>query len=239
MLVTANRSDAACASLRLAFASSPFGTSHCWCACACGRYDSQEEMHEAARAFVARYADTLVEDFGVAKELPCKLARGLYATKIHHGNAADDKYHHDICEADPHVFITVLSYPHANGWRAKWQGHTDFARVDCSVEPAPYTSRTPPALRVAPMPNRTVIFSGRIYHTTSTPSAKAGKLSRRSDPRASRSRYSVVLRLHCRRECGTWTQGGGWSPCVESEARRSGKARRKGKRRKRAAAQPE
>ena len=69
--------------------------------------------------------------------------------------------------------------------------------MDCSVEPAPHTNRTPPALRVAPKANRTVIFSGRIYHTTSMPSAKAARRSRRHDPKSARSRYSIVLRLHC------------------------------------------
>jgi hypothetical protein len=163
-------------------------TEQCW-------YKRQDEMHAAAQDFVSRFASVLTEEFGVAKELPCKLARGLYATKVRRGFEADSVWHHDICRAEPNILITALSYPHDNGWKTKWRGHTEFARVDCSVEPPPRTNRTPPALRVAPMPNRTVVFSGRIYHTTS--SAKASKRSRRSDPKASRNRYSVVLRLQC------------------------------------------
>ena len=163
-------------------------TEQCW-------YDSEASMHDAARSFVARFADVLTKEFGVAKELPCKLARGLYATKIGRASVPDDVWHHDMCRAEPNIFITALAYPHDQGWRATWRGHTEFARVDCSVDPPPTKSRVPPALRVAPMPNRTVVFSGRIYHTTS--SAEATRRSRRSDPKASRNRYSLVLRLHC------------------------------------------
>jgi len=165
----------------------PVTTDQCW-------YDNEEEMHRAALEFIARFADVLADEFGVAKET-CQFARGLYATRAQRGYEADQAWHHDVCRAEPHIFLTALSYPHDEGWKPKWRGHTEFARVDCAVEPPPRTNETPPALRVAPMLNRTVIFSGRIYHTTSR--AKARRRSRRTDPQSSRSRYSLVLRLHC------------------------------------------
>ena len=74
----------------------------CW-------YDNEAEMHLAAKRFVTRFADVLINDFGVAKELPCKFARGLYATKVQPSGKADDVWHHDVCRAEPHVFITALT----------------------------------------------------------------------------------------------------------------------------------
>ena len=160
----------------------------CW-------FDDHEVMSRAAERFSNAFGGVLREEFGVSAE-PCKLARGLYATRVKRGADADDEWHHDICKPAPDIFLTVLAYPHDRGWKPEWQGHTEFARVDCAVEPPPQTNRTPPALRVAPMPNRTVIFGGRIFHTTSRVVGMSRR-SRRRDKKAARNRYSVVLRLHC------------------------------------------
>lgn len=101
--------------------------------------------------------------------------RRSWVTALHTSMPAD-VHHADGCDTYSrpagHDFFTAISWPH-DRWEAAWGGNLEFAAQECGG-PADsnreVSVRTPPALTVAPAPDRLVIFSGPLVHRATQPS---------------------------------------------------------------------
>lgn len=128
---------------------------------------------------------------------------------------ARDDLHADGCDAqslDGGEYFTVLGYPHTT-WDSSWGGHTEFAARRCGdkeTQDAKLAARTPAVLRVAPLPNRTVVFEGQVLHRATWPSASfVNEVA--VDGAGEGERGSTVMQLVCwrDRELMTPTPAGG------------------------------
>ena len=170
--------------------------------------------------FWAQYEVQLRAAFGVVScEHRSKANRGgkakHYAT-VGNREMEPDDLHADGCPTDPHlvgdplwaadcvsdsgsckIHLTVLSYPH-NTWDVSWGGHTEWAARKCG-DPEDMNREvgqvTPAALRVAPLGDRTVVFSGGLLHRATHPEPHAGVAQH--GQRAG-LRFSMVMQLVCR-----------------------------------------
>lgn len=105
------------------------------------------------------------------------LARKAFTTLLSRELAADD-LHADGCDTTllpaSAAYFTVLGYPHTKWAPESWGGHTEFCGKRCGdpeVGDVALGARTAAVLRVAPLPERTVVFEGSIMHRASWPEA--------------------------------------------------------------------
>lgn len=163
------------------------------------------------RNLMDEHADKLSQLIGKDAEntnLQCEHIHS-YATWTVAKNDVPHRFHSDMpCalpdERDPDLHISVIAYPH-NRWKASWGGRTEWASTECHATRSSWhpsfaaTSTAPqtiePALRLAPLPDRTVMFNGRLLHRFMSMRANAG-YSRDDSPAG--TRHSIVMRIRCR-----------------------------------------
>ena len=172
------------------------------------------------KAWWEKYGERLREAFGVVScEHRSAENNGgkqkAYATVGNRELELDD-LHADGCPSDPHIatdplwaadcasdeglckiHLTTLSYPH-NRWEGSWGGHTEWAARKCG-DPEDVNrelgQKTPAALRVAPVGDRTVVFNGGLLHRATHPEAHAGVAQ---TGQREGLRFSMVMQLVCR-----------------------------------------
>ena len=166
-------------------------------------------VHDMVLAFEKEHEYTLRTFFGVQncealpeEKLPHLGTRG-YITQLWRELAPDD-WHSDYCrpaEGD-RLKLSVIGYPHAE-WHERWGGLTEFSTTDwCGAastaspeELSAAAKEFDVALRVAPSPDRTVIFDGRVAHRATRPSKSFRSAAAPGVPAG--RRYSVVLQVQC------------------------------------------
>lgn len=162
-----------------------------------------------------------------------------------HSGMTEDTFHSDGCEQAPRApgsdFFTVLSYPPADGvdgWEDGWGGHVEFAPRACEADgvgvqrsATDAAGALKPVLRLAPRPDRLVVFSGQLLHRSTTPTAEAPttatlprlargvRATRNTNlggrvvtaPAEARWRYTQVMQLYCHNDAyhGPYAHGGG------------------------------
>lgn len=177
-----------------------------------------EDAESAAMlaAMLAQHGPALDEDFGdgVAGWSRACVLRRAYTIRLSR-DFAPDALHSDVpagrcdeamAEAPGRpIFLTAIAYPHAE-WSAEWGGHTEFVPRLCD-EVATQPRPTSLSLRVAPLPNRTLVFDGALLHRATHPTARlAAERAQReaaapdAAPAASDAwRRASVMQLACTR----------------------------------------
>ena len=127
--------------------------------------------------FTAAHGRLLRAAFGVTR-CEHRRERKTFMTLLSRDLAADN-LHADGCDTSSlqgGEYFTIMAYPHAR-WESEWGGHTEFAARKCGdaeVEDAALGAATPAVLRVAPLPERTVVFEGALLHRATWPREGAG-----------------------------------------------------------------
>jgi hypothetical protein len=179
---------------------------------------SPEQGDNMLHMFMLEHGDALREAFGIRHCEHRDINNSLTGKRRHYETVttrdlAPDKFHADdeegTCgnmsslerntseQTEELEYITALSYGlHNHGhWLPAWDGHTEFAKARCGdPEDLGNPAEAELALRVAPLPHRTVVFEGMLLHRAAWPSRCAGK------PAAFDGRYSTVLQLMCSRD---------------------------------------
>lgn len=135
--------------------------------------------------------DALRREFGIDGS-ECSIGRAEdleLLLVLRHASMAPSDFHTDICvklmefededsdiDLDSLVGITVLTYP-ADHWDPRWQGHFELGSKESGVH-----------ARIAPLPNRSIIFNGCLHHRATNPSAFAAPLKRQKSITQSLSR---------------------------------------------------
>ena len=94
------------------------------------------------------------------------------------------------------LFLTVIAYPVAE-WTADWGGHTEFVPRLCD-EVATLPRPTSISLRVAPLPNRTLVFDGSVLHRATHPTARFAA-ERNAAASGDAWRRASIMQLTCAR----------------------------------------
>lgn len=118
---------------------------------------------------------------------------------------APDDLHADGCDTTllpaSAEYFTVLGYPHTKWAAESWGGHTEFCAKRCGdpeVRDTALGAETAAVLRVAPLPERTVVFEGSILHRASLPEAAFESVAVAGGEAGDRG--STVMQLVCWRD---------------------------------------
>ena len=177
-------------------------------------YYDYQTTSAMVETLLVEHRSTLMTVFGATS---CKAIRNAYTTRTSHEHSPDD-VHFDICDPaetahrasrgfqrenpfDPsteYVPLTAIAFPH-HRWPASWGGPLEFLHGECKRENLSFfeLNDEPAALRILPLPHRTVLFRADLLHRATLPSDETGVAV---DGRPGGNRFSTVLRMLCEQQ---------------------------------------